>query len=73
MAVLFRTERKFFKKKYHEFHHMIETDGVSCSLLLLRKDLVSKKLPTMKKDVVVCFGDYEQKQQMKFKEATKGK
>jgi transposase len=24
-------------------------------------------------DVVVCFGDYEQKKQMKFKEATKGK
>jgi hypothetical protein len=45
----FRTERKFFKKKYYEFHHMIETDGVSCSLLLLRKDLVGKKLPMMKK------------------------
>ena len=28
---------------------MIETDGVSCSLLLLRIDLVGKKLPMMKK------------------------
>jgi hypothetical protein len=28
---------------------MIETDGVSCSLLLLRKDLVGKKLPMIKK------------------------
>lgn len=45
----FRTERKFFKKKYYSFHHMIETDGVSCSLLLLRIDLVGKKLPMMKK------------------------
>ena len=46
----FRTERKFFKKKYYEFHHMIETDGVSCSLLLKRKDLVGKKqLPTKEK------------------------
>ena len=36
----FRTERKFFRKKYYEFHHMVETDGVSCSLLLKRKDLV---------------------------------
>jgi hypothetical protein len=45
----FRTERKFFKKKYYEFHHMIETDGVSCSLLLLRKDLVGKKLQMIKK------------------------
>jgi len=45
----FRTERKIFHKKYYEFHHMIETDGVSCSLLLLRKDLIGKKLPMMKK------------------------
>ena len=45
----FRTERKFFKKKHYSFHHMIETDGVSCSLLLLRNDLVGKKLPMMKK------------------------
>ena len=45
----FRIERKFFKKKYYDFHHMIETDGVSCSLLLLRKDLVGKKLPMIKK------------------------
>jgi hypothetical protein len=47
----FRTERKFLKKKYYEFHHMIETDGVSCSLLLLRKDLFGKKLPMMKKNL----------------------
>jgi hypothetical protein len=45
----FRTERKMFHKKYYEFHHMIETDGVSCSLLLLRKDLIGKRLPMMKK------------------------
>jgi len=47
----FRTERKMFHKKYYEFHHMIETDGVSCSLLLLRKDLIGKKLPMMKKSL----------------------
>ena len=41
----FRTERKSFHKKHYEFHHMIETDGISCSLLLLRKDLIGKKLP----------------------------
>ena len=45
----FRTERKMFHKKHYEFHHMIETDGISCSLLLLRKDLIGKKLPMMKK------------------------
>uniref|UniRef100_A0A6C0HYB8 Cas12f1-like TNB domain-containing protein n=1 Tax=viral metagenome TaxID=1070528 RepID=A0A6C0HYB8_9ZZZZ len=32
-----------------------------------------KKVFGNEKDVVVCFGDYEQKQHMKFKEATKGK
>ena len=45
----FRTERKMFYKKYYEFHHMIETDGISCTLLLLRKDLIGKRLPMMKK------------------------
>ena len=47
----FRTERKCFHKKHYEFHHMIETDGISCSLLLLRKDLIGKRLPTMKKGI----------------------
>ena len=45
----FRTERKFFHKQHYEFNHMIETDGISCSLLLLRKDLIGKRLPMMKK------------------------
>ena len=47
----FRTERKCFNKKFYSFHHMIETDGVSCSLLLLRKDLVGKRLPNVKKGI----------------------
>jgi hypothetical protein len=45
----FRTERKSFHKKYYKFHHMIETDGISCTLLLLRKDLIGKRLHMMKK------------------------
>jgi hypothetical protein len=32
-----------------------------------------KRIFSNEKDVVVCFGDYKQKKQMKFKEATKGK
>ena len=47
----FRTERKVFNKPCYKFHHMIETDGVSCSLLLLHKDLVGKKLPMMKRGI----------------------
>ena len=56
----FRTERQCFKKKWkvaeskafkqpspqggYSFHHMIETDGISCSILLLRKDKVGKRV-----------------------------
>ena len=45
----FRTERQCFSKTGYSFHHMLSTDGVSVSILLLRKDLVGKKLPMMKK------------------------
>ena len=44
----FRTEQKCFAKTDYSFHHMISTDGVGLSILLLRKDLVGKKLPRMK-------------------------
>jgi len=39
----FRTERQCFVKQGYSFRHMIETDGVSCSILLVRNDLASKK------------------------------
>jgi transposase len=45
----FRTERKLFTKTNYSFHHMIVTDGVGVSILFLRKDLVGKKVPTVKK------------------------
>ena len=44
----FRTEKQCFKKKWYSFHHMIETDGVSCSILLLRKDKVGKRVKQSK-------------------------
>ena len=44
----FRTERKSFKKKNYTFHHMIETDGVSCSIVLIRNDLIGKRIPNNK-------------------------
>jgi hypothetical protein len=74
----FRTERKFFNKKYYEFHHMIETDGVSCSLLLLRKDLIGKKLPMMKKGLsteiyIDELNDYSQIQNKKIVAIDPGK
>jgi len=44
----FRTERQCFKKPKYTFHHMIETDGVSCSILMLRNDLIGKRIPITK-------------------------
>ena len=44
----FRTERQCFKKPKYTFHHMIETNGVSCSILMLRNDLIGKRIPNSK-------------------------
>ena len=44
MEFFLRTERKCFLKNWYSFHHMIETDGISCSILLLRKDKVGKRI-----------------------------
>lgn len=44
----FRTEQKCFKKKKYTFHHMICTDGVSCSVMLLRNDMIGKRIPKKK-------------------------
>jgi len=44
----FRTERQCFKKPKYTFHHMIETDGVSCFILMLRNNLIGKKIPNIK-------------------------
>lgn len=44
----FRTERQCFKKLNYSFHHMIETDGVSCSIVLIRSDLIGKRIPNEK-------------------------
>jgi len=34
---------KTFKNKHYHFHHQIQTDGISCCLLFIRKDLKDKK------------------------------
>ena len=34
---------RVFKNKHYQFHHQIQTDGISCSLLFIRKDLKDKK------------------------------
>jgi hypothetical protein len=48
----FKTHMKCFHKVQdnhsYTFHHQIETDGVSCSILLIRKDKVGKIVKTPK-------------------------
>jgi len=36
-------KNKIFKDKHYQFHNQIQTDGVSCCLLFIRKDLKDKK------------------------------
>jgi len=44
----FRTEKQEFNKPNYCFHHMIETDGISCSILFLHKDKVGRKVTLSK-------------------------
>lgn len=44
----FRTELSCFRKKKYTFNHMIITDGVSCSILLIRNDMIGKQIPRRK-------------------------
>ena len=55
-GTFFNTEMKAFKSKDYVFNHMVNTDGVSCSVLLIRKDLVDKTTP--KKNLVVKTEQY---------------
>ena len=44
----FRTEKRCFGAKGYIFNFMIETDGIACSILLVRKDMVGKRFkPTL--------------------------
>jgi len=40
---LLNLQHKTFKNKHYQFHYQIQTDGISCSLLFIRKDLKDKK------------------------------
>jgi hypothetical protein len=45
----FSIEKRYFRKKGYSFHHMIHTDGVSCSIHFIREDLKGKKKVKSKK------------------------
>jgi hypothetical protein len=36
-------KNRIFKNKHYQFHNQIQTDGISCCLLFIRKDLKDKK------------------------------
>ena len=40
---LLSLQHKTFKSKHYQFHYQLQTDGISCSLLFIRKDLKDKK------------------------------
>jgi len=44
----FRTERQCFSKKGYSFHHMIDTDGISVTILFIKDEYVGKKVPSNK-------------------------
>ena len=47
----FHTEKPYFSSNNYTFNFMIETDGVACSILLVRKDVAGKRFkPTIKTD-----------------------
>lgn len=43
--LVFKTSKRDFKKKNYSFHHMIETDGVGCSIIFLKSEWVGKHIP----------------------------
>lgn len=67
----FRTNMKVFKARDYKFNHMVDTDGVSCSILLIRRDLVGKKAP--KKKQKVARESYIEDMSIEETEALKGK
>ena len=46
---LFKTERQEFRSKNYVFNHMIDTDGVSACISLIRRDLAEEKYSKGKK------------------------
>ncbi|CAL8461357.1 g888 [Coccomyxa elongata] len=48
----FRTNMRAFETRDYRFNHMVNTDGVSCSVLLIRRDLYGKKCSRGKPAVV---------------------
>jgi hypothetical protein len=59
-------KNKIFKNKYYRFHNQIQTDGISCCLLFIRKDLKDKKwgsnVPTLQEQEFHSIEDLSKEQ-----------
>ena len=59
-------KHKIFKNKHYQFHNQIQTDGISCSLLFIRKDLKDKKwgskVPTLQEQEFHSIEDLSKEQ-----------
>ena len=57
---------KIFKNKHYQFHNQIQTDGISCCLLFIRKDLKDKKwgskVPTLQEQDFYNIEDLSKEQ-----------
>lgn len=45
-SMFFKTNKPVFKNKRYQFNYQLETDGVACSILLIRKDLYNPNKKT---------------------------
>jgi hypothetical protein len=63
---------KVFKNKHYQFHYQIQTDGISCCLLFIRKDLKDKKwgskVPTISEQEFYNIEDLSKEQLDSLKE-----
>ena len=52
-GIFFHTQKKMFKKNNYKFHHLLHTDGVSCSIVMNRNKLQGKRVKYKKKPTTV--------------------
>jgi hypothetical protein len=56
----FHTEKSYFSSNNYIFNYMIETDGIACSILLVRKDVAGKRFkPTIKTEKEYYIDDVD--------------
>ena len=71
---LLNLNHRIFKNKYYQFHNQIQTDGISCCLLFIRKDLKDKKwgakVPVLEKQDFYNIEDLSKEQLDRLKDRT---